>query len=715
MRLERPVSEEFFLLEDATGKVFPIHLRTITSWEAFEYIIVDRFKGRKGAHRIQRKRYSLQERATRRAVDRSVDWDSAFLPYQKVDMSLMCREAQRATPTKSSPTCPRCFTESPGETGVEVQCQNCRMFFTRVVEVDEEVLPDAPTPPLRLAREARFGQSAFNVTASARTKRTREEAESENEQECTCERPKRRKEQESKKRKATCDKPESDSDDEDVQGFVRITVISKRKRIHGPGLPFSANQTESFDSMAQKLLGGKSVLSDATSRLDASFSSSVSQTTKSSFGSVSVHPKIQLSGASFQTSRDNAQNEDEDEEPWIDSSDEPSELAKPFSDEAAESKSERTEPNVADNDSGGLHGNDATKSSSSLANTTTAISPKKTIFYVKTFEPEDSAGEDEYIEVDGRTYVLPRARRTPYDHRNYKPQQDTDYYYYYPKADAAMDKSSRRLASPRYTSDGYYATSKSSFTYIQSDAVAYEPSPRRPPRPAVGTSAAWATRHGPTAASSASAQTKRTPPTVRVANESDAKKHRIPPGYSLKHWDPTKEPMLLLGSVFDCNSLGKWIYDWTVCHHGPATPGSDLAGEFWFLLNSIASRTRRVEFSVDLVTDAEEREVLEDHLESGERLMDKLQKLLKTCEASLIKASKKGEPLGKSAGVEFVTTLFGRDCELDKTERLMQGCRLFVLRFDANCEYILQKLVREKDGATGVQRAALRLLQREWC
>ncbi|TIC95718.1 hypothetical protein CH35J_007903 [Colletotrichum higginsianum] len=130
MRLERPVSEEFFLLEDATGKVFPIHLRTITSWEAFEYIIVDRFKGRKGAHRIQRKRYSLQKRATRRAVDRSVDWDSAFLPYQKVDMSLMCREAQRATPTKSSPTCPRCFTESPGETGVEVQCQNCRMFFT---------------------------------------------------------------------------------------------------------------------------------------------------------------------------------------------------------------------------------------------------------------------------------------------------------------------------------------------------------------------------------------------------------------------------------------------------------------------------------------------------------------------------------------------------------------------------------------------------------
>ncbi|GKT58321.1 vegetative cell wall protein gp1 [Colletotrichum tofieldiae] len=121
MRLERPLNEEHFVFEDATGKVFPIHLRTITSWEAFEYVIVDRFKGKKGAHRTQRKRYSLQERASRREVDRSMDWESAFLPYQRVEMSLMCREAQNPALVRSSPTCPRCLTVSPGETGVEVQ------------------------------------------------------------------------------------------------------------------------------------------------------------------------------------------------------------------------------------------------------------------------------------------------------------------------------------------------------------------------------------------------------------------------------------------------------------------------------------------------------------------------------------------------------------------------------------------------------------------
>lgn len=32
MRLERPINDEHFVLEDITGRVFPIHLKTITSW-----------------------------------------------------------------------------------------------------------------------------------------------------------------------------------------------------------------------------------------------------------------------------------------------------------------------------------------------------------------------------------------------------------------------------------------------------------------------------------------------------------------------------------------------------------------------------------------------------------------------------------------------------------------------------------------------------------
>ena len=53
-------------------------------------------------------------------------------------------------------------------------------------------------------------------------------------------------------------------------------------------------------------------------------------------------------------------------------------------------------------------------------------------------------------------------------------------------------------------------------------------------------------------------------PAARKATDEDARRAGIPAGFSTKNWDPTEEPITLLGSVFDANSLGKWIYDWTV-------------------------------------------------------------------------------------------------------------------------------------------------------
>ena len=179
------------------------------------------------------------------------------------------------------------------------------------------------------------------------------------------------------------------------------------------------------------------------------------------------------------------------------------------------------------------------------------------------------------------------------------------------------------------------------------------------------------------------------------AGLNDARKHHIPLGYSLKNWDPTEEPIILLGSVFDANSLGKWIYDWTVYHHGPATPISDMAGELWLLLIQLAGKVKRAEECMPRIRSDENREMVEDFIESGERLTDKLKKLLKACETPMLKAGKKhgkeSAQLGKNAGTEFVDSIFGRDRQLENTEKFMASIRLWNLRFDANCEDILRK------------------------
>lgn len=152
---------------------------------------------------------------------------------------------------------------------------------------------------------------------------------------------------------------------------------------------------------------------------------------------------------------------------------------------------------------------------------------------------------------------------------------------------------------------------------------------------------------------------------------------------------------MLLGSVFDANSLGKWIYNWTVYHHGPATPTADMAGELWHLLIQVAGKVKRAEDCMTRIRTEGNREMVEDFIEAGERLTDKLKKLLKTCEAHVLRASKthNKDPmqLGKNTGIEFVDTMFGRGRLLEGTEKFICSSRLWNLRFDANCEDILQR------------------------
>jgi hypothetical protein len=87
-----PVDEFYFTVEDAIGRVFPVHLNTITSWEAFAFIMSERFKDAPGARRVRQRLYKLIEHATDREVDQRKNWKKAFRPQQKIVMSLLCKQ-----------------------------------------------------------------------------------------------------------------------------------------------------------------------------------------------------------------------------------------------------------------------------------------------------------------------------------------------------------------------------------------------------------------------------------------------------------------------------------------------------------------------------------------------------------------------------------------------------------------------------------------------
>ncbi|GAB0133996.1 hypothetical protein EsDP_00002383 [Epichloe bromicola] len=297
--------------------------------------------------------------------------------------------------------------------------------------------------------------------------------------------------------------------------------------------------------------------------------------------------------------------------------------------------------------------------------------------YVRAFTPYGESDEDEIIETLGRTYVLPAQSRFQSRHTAHAWMHD----------------------GGRYTNQGAHPQSSPYYADPACARASPYDSPQQPPP-----QARPPTSHGHARRSSASvpqrpstvrptttSQRSKPAPAAAKATEADAKRHRIPAGYQLKNWDPNEEPILLLGSVFDANSLGKWIYDWTVYAHGASSPIADMSGDLWLILIQLAGKMKRAEEVAGRVRSTENRDIINDFIDAGERLTDKLRSLLKACEAPMLKAAKKkGSGLGKNSGVEFVNTLFGRERELSKTEKFMQSVRLFNLRFDANCEEIVQ-------------------------
>ncbi|KAJ4305461.1 hypothetical protein N0V90_000992 [Kalmusia sp. IMI 367209] len=165
-RLERTLIEEPFILEDPIGRIAPVHLQFVTSWDAFNAVLEIRFRNRQGFKKIKDKQYGLQEKATRREIDQSRPWQRSFLPGQRIDMSFIFRSNEPDNEDSNRITCPGCQTGSSCSADADVQCSNCLMWFRRVIVITE-VDPPATVPlPNPWKSMAAFGKPSFSTQLS---------------------------------------------------------------------------------------------------------------------------------------------------------------------------------------------------------------------------------------------------------------------------------------------------------------------------------------------------------------------------------------------------------------------------------------------------------------------------------------------------------------------------------------------------------------------
>jgi hypothetical protein len=108
VQVDRPLVEDPFILEDAVGRFAPVHLRFINSWPAFDAVMEIRFQGKQGLAKIRKREYVLQESANGKEIDRSIQFEDAFLPGQKVTMSILFKKEVGEQSIPPSVHCPRC-------------------------------------------------------------------------------------------------------------------------------------------------------------------------------------------------------------------------------------------------------------------------------------------------------------------------------------------------------------------------------------------------------------------------------------------------------------------------------------------------------------------------------------------------------------------------------------------------------------------------------
>lgn len=105
--------QEPLILTDALGRVAPVHLELINSWEVLDSVLSARFRNIPGEQKVSRKEYALQDRNSSRDIKRTTRFEACFFPGRKVDMSMVFNRGYNGRST----SCPGCKMESGQNSG----------------------------------------------------------------------------------------------------------------------------------------------------------------------------------------------------------------------------------------------------------------------------------------------------------------------------------------------------------------------------------------------------------------------------------------------------------------------------------------------------------------------------------------------------------------------------------------------------------------------
>lgn len=263
-------------------------------------------------------------------------------------------------------------------------------------------------------------------------------------------------------------------------------------------------------------------------------------------------------------------------------------------------------------------------------------------------------------------------------------------YAYYPPSYQYIN-----LTSPRRYSNGDYGTYGRSYrtayntdNYSDNDQKSKEPTySRRERHKYSGIWTEQSTKERPSTERRKSSNTK--------YRERDSRKHSKTVDddiskYDLKSWTPNRFPIKLVGSIFDPESFGQWVLDWSKFVFNTNTPIFDIVIDFTSNLQLFNKNTEQLINYRNETTKLLQDEILMEFLAAGKRIANTLSALIDSYEGVMIKYNKDRKiKLKRDSAQRFIRELFNDLEDSNKRDKLITSIRLWNFRFDANCKDLL--------------------------
>ncbi|KIW99485.1 uncharacterized protein Z518_11224 [Rhinocladiella mackenziei CBS 650.93] len=181
------------------------------------------------------------------------------------------------------------------------------------------------------------------------------------------------------------------------------------------------------------------------------------------------------------------------------------------------------------------------------------------------------------------------------------------------------------------------------------------------------------------------------PITSPLTTDEDIRQGDVASGGSIKDWNLPFPMVTLSRSVSDVESLRKWVYDSTLCHHGRDAPSTGLVRDFYFLVLRLNESMEKLRSTLQGAQSAADRNMIEGFLTSGDRLKYKLIRYMRDCNDVKLRntqARHQEAPMTALADLDCFITMFKENTVLKATKKLTQSFRLWIYRFEVNCGFI---------------------------